>query len=161
MGGTAVEGLELVAERGVHDMFVTRTIKAPRARVFNAYTDAAAIANWWGPRRYTTIVDRLEPRAGGSWRFINRAGEDQEFGFHGVFHDVVQDSRIVWTFEFEGMPGHVSLETVSFEDAGDATTIRIHSVFESVADRDGALQSGMESGIAESFDRLEQLLASG
>jgi len=159
MGETAVKGLEVVAPPGVQEVTITRRINAPRERVFKAYTDAASITQWWGPRRYETIVDTLEARPGGSWRFINRQG-DQEFGFHGVFHDVVPSERITWTFEFEGVPGHVSLETVTFEDEGDSTNIRIHSVFETVADRDGMIESGMESGLAESMDRLQELLDS-
>jgi uncharacterized protein YndB with AHSA1/START domain len=160
MGGTAATGLDLSAPPGVQEITVTRVINAPRERVFKAYTSADAIPNWWGPRRYTTVVDKLEARAGGSWRFLNR-GEGEEYGFHGVFHDVVDGERIVWTFEFEGVPGHVSLETVTFEDQGGATAIRMHSVYQSVGDRDGMIASGMESGLAESLDRLEELVSSG
>ena len=105
MGDTAVAGLDVVAKPGVQEVTITRVIAAPRDRVFDAYIDAEVIRNWWGPRRYETIVDRLEARPGGSWRFRNRGADGQEFGFHGVFHDVVPTERIVWTFEFEGMPG--------------------------------------------------------
>lgn len=158
MTETAVNELRVVTEPGVQDVRITRRINAPRDRVFWAYTDAQAVTQWWGPRRYETIVDRLDARAGGSWRFTNRGADGQEFGFHGVFHDVVTPERITWTFEFEGWPGHVSLETVEFEADGDATNITIHSVFESVADRDAMIESGMEGGMKESMERLEELL---
>lgn len=158
MGETAVNGLHLVAEPNVQDLTIMRRINAPRDRVFAAYMDAKAISQWWGPRRYETIVDKLEARSGGSWRFINRQSDGEEYAFHGVFHDVAAPDRITWTFEFEGMPGHVSLETVTFEENAGATDIRIHSVFESVADRDGMIQSGMEGGLAESMERLEELV---
>ena len=160
MGETAVKALEVNAPPGVQDMTITRRINATRDRVFRAYTDPHAITQWWGPRRYETIVDTLEPRSGGSWRFANRDTNGEEYWFHGVYHDVVPAERITWTFEYEGIPGHVSLETVTFEDEGDSTNIRIHSVFESVADRDGMIQSGMESGLSESMERLQELLDS-
>ena len=159
MAQTALNGLRVVAEPGVQEVLITRRVKAPRARVFAAYTDAQAITQWWGPRRLETIVDNLDARSGGSWRFINRELGGAEYGFHGVFHDVVAPERITWTFEFEGMPGHVSLETVTFEDDGDSTLITMHSVFESVVDRDAMISSGMEGGLAESMERLEELLA--
>ena len=160
MTETALHGLRVVAEPGVQEVRITRRINAPRDRVFEAYTDPVAIAKWWGPRRFETIVERFEPRAGGSWRMINREAGGQDYSFHGVFHDVVAPERITWTFEFDGWPGHVSLETVSFAADGDATGITMHSVFESVADRDGMIDSGMEGGLAESMDRLEEYLSS-
>ncbi len=84
-----------------------------------------------------------------------------EYGFHGVFHDVVPGERIVWTFEYEGMPGHVLLETIVFADQGDGTTrMRSSSVFQSVEDRDGMLASGMESGMNDSLAELDKVLAS-
>ena len=86
------------------EIVITRMFDAPRELVFKAITDPTLIPRWWGPRRYETIVDKLEARTGGSWRFINRGQDGQEFGFHGVFHDVVPSERITWTFEFEGAP---------------------------------------------------------
>ena len=82
-----------------------------------------------------------------------------EHGFHGVFHDAVASERIVYTFEYEGIPGHVLLETITLEERDGRTHMTDSSVFQSVADRDGMLQSGMESGAAESMDRLEEYLA--
>jgi uncharacterized protein YndB with AHSA1/START domain len=126
--------------------------------VFEAYVKPELIERWWGPRRLSTVVERMEARPGGSWRFLNREPDGREYAFHGVYHDVVAPERIVNTFEYEGVPGHVSLETVTFEERDGATLVTVLSVFQSVADRDGMLGSGMEDGLAESFDRLAELL---
>src|SRR5690606_13620909 len=100
----------------------------------------------WGQRRSTTIVDKLDARPGGAWRFVERDGEGNEYGFHGEFREIVPPERITWTFEFEGMPGHVVTDTITFEDQGGKTLVKTTSLFASVEDRDGMLSSGMESG---------------
>jgi uncharacterized protein YndB with AHSA1/START domain len=153
--------LQVVANPGTQEIIITRSFDAPRELVFNAFTDPDAIRRWWGQRDSETIVDGLEARTGGRWRFVERDKDGNEYGFHGVFHEVTSPERIVWTFEFEGMPGHVLLETVTFEEQDGKTHMVDSSVFQSVTDRDGMLQSGMESGAAESFDRLDEYLAKG
>jgi uncharacterized protein YndB with AHSA1/START domain len=154
--------LTLTAEPGSHEIVMTRVIAAPRDRVFQAYTDPEMVAQWWGMEGITTIVDTLEARKGGSWRFIHRGPDGSEYAFNGVYHDVTAPERLVYTFEFEPMPGHVLLETVTFEEQPDGTTkITDASVFQSVADRDGMLNSGMEQGAAVTLDRLEALLKQG
>jgi len=102
----------------------------------------------------------MDVRPGGGWRFIQRDAAGNEFAFHGVYHEVVAPERIVGTFEFEGMPGHVALETSTLEDLGGRTRLTTISVFQTVEDRDGMAASGMELGASESMDRLEELLAS-
>jgi uncharacterized protein YndB with AHSA1/START domain len=150
---------KLTAEPGKQDITITYEFNAPAARVFKAMTDAKMIGQWWGPRVYTTEVDKLEPRAGGQWRFINRAADGGEHGFHGVFHLVDAPKRIVQTFEYEGAPGHVSLESMTLEEADGKTLVTAHSVFQSEADRAGMMQGdGMESGARETYERLEELL---
>ena len=114
----------------------------------------------WGQRYYTTPWDKKDVRHGGGWRFINREKEGNEAGFHGLYHDVVTSERLVFTFEYEGMPGHVLLETVTLESQNGKTLLTDQSVFQSLADRDGMLQSGMESGTKERMDRLDELVAS-
>jgi uncharacterized protein YndB with AHSA1/START domain len=153
--------LQVVANPGTQEIIITRSFDAPRELVFNAFTEPDAIRRWWGQRDNETVVDALEARAGGRWRFVQRDKDGNEFSFHGVFHEVTAPERIVWTFEFEGMPGHVLLETVTFEEQDGKTHMVDSSVFQSVTDRDGMLQSGMESGAAESFDRLDEYLAKG
>lgn len=135
-----------------------RVFDAPRDRVFKAYTDPKLIPLWWGPRRYTTVVDKMDVRPGGVWRYINRGADGTEFAFKGEYREIVRPERLVSTFEFEGMPGHIVVDTATFEEKGGKTRVTVVSRFESVEDRDGMLQSGMEEGAAESWDRLEELL---
>ncbi len=149
----------ITAEPGKQEVVMKRIYDAPRALVFRAYTDPALIPQWWGPRRYATIVDKLDARPGGLWRFLNRDDDGNEYTFHGVYHEVAAPERIVATFEFEGAPGHVSLETLTLEESGGRTTLTNRSVFQSVADRDAMLQEGMEEGASETMDRLAELLA--
>jgi uncharacterized protein YndB with AHSA1/START domain len=151
--------LKVVADPGTHEIVMTRSFDAPRELVFKAFTDPDAVRQWWGQRSTETIVDELEARAGGRWRFVERDGEGNEDAFHGVYHETVAPERIVNTFEYEGMPGHVLLETTTFEEQDGRTVVTSRSVFQSVADRDGMLQSGMEGGASESYDRLDEYLA--
>jgi uncharacterized protein YndB with AHSA1/START domain len=144
------------AEREIH---VERVFDAPRDRVFSAFTDPKLIPEWWGPRETTTIVDQMDVRAGGSWRFVMRQSDGSETGFRGTYREVTPPERIVQTFEWEGMPGHVSVETATFEDLGDRTKVTTTSIFHTPEERDGMLASGMERGLNESYARLDELLA--
>ncbi|HZU69686.1 MAG TPA: SRPBCC family protein [Ktedonobacteraceae bacterium] len=151
----------IAAEPGKQEITITREFDAPRELVFKAVTDPQLIPQWWGPRYLSTEVDRMDVRPGGQWRFINRDAEGHEYGFHGVYHEVLAPERIIDTFEFEGLPeaGHVTLETMKLEPLpGGRTRLTTQTVFQSVADRDGMLQSDMESGLKDSYDRLEELL---
>jgi uncharacterized protein YndB with AHSA1/START domain len=112
-----------------------------------------------GPRDLKIEMQEYDVRAGGSWAYIHRDPEGTPYGFSGVFHSVSPD-RIVQTFEFDGYPGHVSLESVAFEDLGGRTRLRVHAVYQTVEDRDGMVESGMETGLTEGFERLDELLAS-
>ena len=148
-----------IAEPGKHEIIMTRVFDAPRELVFKVMTDPQLIPQWWGPRNYTTIVDKMDVQAGGLWRYIQRDQQGNEFAFGGVYHSVTPPERVIDTFEFEGMPGHVILETMTLEaQAEDTTKLTVSSVFQSVADRDGMLSSGMEQGAQESYDRLDELL---
>lgn len=150
-----------VAEPGKQEVLVTREFDAPRDLVFRAFTDPSLYLKWLGPRGYSMKLEKFEPRSGGSWRYIHRNPQGAEFGFHGVYHEVLPPRRLIDTFEFEGLPegGHVSLETATFEELpGKRTRLMIHSVFLSVADRDGMVGSGMEEGLNESMERLTELL---
>jgi uncharacterized protein YndB with AHSA1/START domain len=140
------------------EITMTRVFDAPRELVFAAHTDAQHVQNWWGQRNSTTIVDVLDVRPGGAWRFVQRDPEGNEYGFRGEFREVVPPERLVYTFEFEGMPGHIVVDTITFEEHDGKTTILSTSLFESVEDRDGMLESGMESRATESWDRLAELL---
>jgi uncharacterized protein YndB with AHSA1/START domain len=143
-------------DREIH---VERLFDAPRDRVFAAFTDPKLIPEWWGPRDTTTVVDQMDVRPGGSWRFVVRNSDGSETGFRGTYREITPPERVVQTFEWEGMPGYVSVETATFEDLGDRTMVRTTSLFHTTEERDGMLESGMERGMNESFARLDELLA--
>ena len=140
------------------EISMTRVFDAPRELVYQAHTDPNHIAQWWGPRRLTTTIDTLDVRPGGAWRFVQRDQEGNEYAFRGEFREVVPPERLVFTFEFEGMPGHILQQTITFEEDNGKTTVSSTALFASAEDRDGMLESGMESGATESWDRLAELL---
>lgn len=151
----------ITAEPGKQEIFITREFDAPRELVFGAFTDPKLYAQWLGPSRFTMSLEKFEPRSGGVWRYTHKDKEGNSYGFHGVYHEVLPPERMIDTFEFEGLPekGHVSLETIRFEELPDKRSqITIQSIFQSVADRDGMLHSGMEEGLNESYQRLDNLL---
>jgi uncharacterized protein YndB with AHSA1/START domain len=143
-------------DREIH---IERMLDAPRDRVFAAFTDPELIPEWWGPRGTTTRVDQMDVKAGGSWRFAIRNSDGSETGFRGTYREVTPPERIVQTFEWEGMPGYVSVETAEFEDLGDRTKVTTTSIFHTTEERDGMLDSGMERGMNETYARLDELLA--
>lgn len=147
-----------IVEPGKQEVVITHIFDAPCDLVFKAYTDPNLLVQWWGPRYLTTRIDQMDVRKGGIWRFVQNDSNGNEFAFNGVYHAVWAPERIVDTFEFEGMPGHVLLETATFEDQDGKTLLTVKSVYQSVEDRDGMVQSGMEGGLTESMDRLEELL---
>ncbi|MBA3450010.1 MAG: SRPBCC family protein [Chloroflexia bacterium] len=140
------------------EIIMERVFDAPRELVFEAYTDPRHIPHWWGPRGMSTIVDSMDVRPGGSWRFVHRDQDDAEYGFHGEYREVVPPARLVSTFEFEGMPGHVLVDTATFEEVDGKTRLTVTSLFASGDDLDGMVASGMEAGAIESWDRLAELL---
>ncbi|MGZ3675938.1 MAG: SRPBCC family protein [Ktedonobacterales bacterium] len=150
---------QTTAEPGMPKILITREFAAPRELVYRAYTDPELLVQWLGPRRLTMAIDRFDVRDGGTWRYTHRDADGNVYGFHGVFHGMPSPDGIVQTFEFEGAPGHVSLESVNFEERDGKTLVRQDAVFQSVEDRDAAIESGMETGINEGMERLDELLA--
>ncbi len=150
--------LKVIAEPGKQEVVMSREFNAPRELIFKVFTDPTLVPKWWGPHGITTVVDQMEVRMGGIWRYVQRDEDGNEYAFHGVYHDITAPERLVYTFEFEGMPGHVVLETVTLTEQGGKTIMTDTSLFQSVDAREGMLQSGMEQGAAESWDRLEALL---
>lgn len=138
---------------------VERVFDAPRDRVFAAFTDPELIPQWWGPQGTTTVVDYMDARTGGRWRFVVRNSDGTEQGFLGAFREVTPPERVVYSFEWEGMPGYVSVDTTTFEDLGDETKVITSTIFHTPEERDGMLESGMERGLNESYVRLDELLA--
>ena len=152
---------KIIAEAGKQELFIVREFEAPRALVFKAFTDKDILVQWIGPREMSTRYEKFEPKDGGTYRFIQTLPDGMEFGFHGVCHEHTPAERIIQTFEFEGLPekGHVALETTKFEDLpNDRTRVTMQSVFQSVADRDGMVKSGMETGVVTSYERLDELV---
>jgi uncharacterized protein YndB with AHSA1/START domain len=150
---------QITAEPGIPQIVITRDFDAPRDLVFRAYTDPELLTQWWGLRDQTMVIDRYDVRDGGTWRFVSVDPEGNEYGFRGVFHGTPSPDVTVQTFEFEGMPGHVSLETLTLEEHDGRTLARTVSIFQSIEDRDGMIASGMERGVHETYERLDELLA--
>ena len=150
---------QITAEPGIPQIIITREFDAPRDLVFRAHAEPELLAQWLGPCDLTLAIDRWEARDGGTWRYVNTDAQGNKYGFHGVFHGDPSPQAIVQTFEFEGAPGHVALQTVTFTDRRGRTLVRTVSAFQSVQDRDAMVASGMERGTRDSGDRLDELLA--
>ena len=149
----------IIAEPGRQELFITREFDAPRELVFKAHTDPELYVQWLGPKGYEMTLETFEPVSGGKYRYIHKDKEGNEYGFHDTFHEMSPESMIQ-TFEFDGYPGHVSLDCMTLEELpGDRTKIMIQSIFQSVADRDGMIQNGIEKGVNEGYERLDDLLA--
>lgn len=162
---TITNQTQIVAEKGKQEVFIYREFDHPREMVFKAHADPELLIQWLGPDNRIVKIDRYDSRTGGSYRYFvcNQAGKEVA-AFNGVIHEVTFPERIMQTFEFEGLPerGHVSLDTMLFEELpGNRTKLIIHSVFRSIADKEGMMQSGVESGVNEGYVKLDKLLAAG
>ena len=148
-------------EPGKMEIIINHVADAPRELVFKAFTDPEIYTKWIGPRGMETYITKFESVDGGSWRYIQKDEDGNEFGFHGVNHEVKFPERIIGTFEFEGLPesGHVLLQTVKFTEQSGKTRISTQSVFQSLEDREGMVMTGMERGVRESYQRLDEILA--
>ena len=149
----------ITAEQGIPRITIEREFDAPPELLFRAWTDPELLVQWLGPRRLTMKVDRYELRDGGRWHFTHSGEDGAAHGFRGVFHGTPSVDGIVRTFEYEGAPGHISLEWLELERRGDKTLVRTNSVFQSVEDRDSMIESGMEEGVEDGMQRLDELLA--
>ncbi len=137
---------------------ITREFDAPPARVFRAHTDPDLVVQWLGPRGLEMRIDHYDCRTGGAYRYVH-SDANGEYAFHGSFHEVRAGERIVQTFTFEGMPDGVALEKLLFEDLGDGRTrLTSTSLCDSFADRDAMLASGMETGVVQGYERLDEVL---
>jgi len=136
-----------------------RTFDAPREAVFEAFIDPRAIPKWWGPRNQTTTVEKMDASVDGFWRFVCRDGAGREYAFHGVHKEIDPPELLSSTFNFEGIPGnHELMQTATFEDLGGKTKVTGTATYANVEDLDGMVASGMESGWAESWERLAELV---
>jgi len=147
----------IITTPGDREIRIERIFNAPRERVWQAMTDPKLVAQWWG-RGNKLVIERMEVERGGHWRFVEH-GPEGVHGFEGRYSEVVPPERVVQTFEWDGMPGHVALETATLEDLGDGRTKLVTtSLFHTTEDRDGMIQSGMEQGVNESYRALDRLL---
>ncbi len=137
---------------------IERIFNASRNRVWQAYTDPKLVAQWWG-RGNKLVIEKLELERGGHWRYVEHSDHGIH-GFEGRYREVTPSTRIVRTFEWDGMPGHVVIETVMLENLGDGRTkVVTTSLFHTTEERDGMLKSGMKSGVDQSYAVLDLLLA--
>ena len=150
---------EITADPKVPLVRITREFDAAPEKVFRAHTDPALVAQWLGPRRHEMRIEHYDCRTGGSYRYLH-VSDGNEYGFHGCFHEVRPSELIVQTFTFEGFPDGVALERVLFEDLGGGRTRLVAtSLVDSFEGRDAFVASGMEEGVRESYERLDELLA--
>ena len=137
---------------------IERIFNAPRARVWQAFTDPKMVAQWWG-RGHKLVIERMEVERGGHWRYVEHT-PDRPQGFEGRYREVTPPQRLVQTFEWDGMPGYVMIETTNFEDLGDGRTRVVTMLLaHTTEERDGMLNSGMEEGMNQSYAELDKLLA--
>ena len=137
---------------------IERVFDAPREKVWRAHTEPALVAQWWGRGNPLDVVT-FEPKQGGHWRFVEHS-DHGDHGFEGRFREVVPMTRLSYTFEWDGMPGHVIVETLDFKDTADGRTrLVIEASFHTKEDADGMLSSGMEEGMNESYEALDRVLA--
>ena len=161
MTSTTHHETQIVADPEVPLVRIIREFDAPPEKVFRAHTDPDLVAQLMGPRGLQNRIDVWDCRTGGSWRYVASQG-GEEYGFHGSFHEVRPDELIVQTFTFDGMPDGVALEKLVLEDLGNGRTrLTATSLCDSFADRDGMLSSGMDVGVNEGYEKLDDLLARG
>jgi uncharacterized protein YndB with AHSA1/START domain len=147
------------APAGLPVIEITREFEAAPELVFRAWTDPDLVVQWLGPRRVEMSIVDWDARTGGCYSYVHRTPDGAEHNFRGVFHTVSEPALIVQTFEYAAVPNEVSLEWVRFDDADGRTRVRQRAVFPSIETRDQAMSSGMESGIVESMERLDEMLA--
>jgi uncharacterized protein YndB with AHSA1/START domain len=158
MTTTARHETEIELDQKVPLVRITREFDAPREKVFRAHVDPELVVRWLGPRGLTTSIDSWDCRTGGSYRYVQRR-DDEEYGFRGTFHEIRADELVVQTFTFEGMPDGVALEKITFEDLGNGRTRLVAtSLIDSFEDRDAFVASGMEVGVIEGYERLDEIL---
>ncbi|MGY1652420.1 SRPBCC family protein [Geodermatophilus sp. SYSU D01119] len=156
---TSTRETRIAADPDVPLIRITREFDAPPAKVFRAHTDPDLVVQWLGPRGLEMRIDHYDCRTGGSYRYVH-SDANGEYAFHGSFHEVRPDERIVQTFTFEGVPDGVALEKLVLEDLGDGRTrLTSTSLCDSFADRDAMLASGMEVGVTQGYERLDEVLA--
>lgn len=137
---------------------MTRVFDAPRELVFDAHSSCEHVSHWWGPRNHEVVQCEIDFRPGGAWRIAHRGPDRETPVFFGEYLEIVRPERFVWTFGFEGMPGEPGPETYVFEEHDGKTTLTSTAEFDTIEQRDAVLETGMEEGAAETWDRLDEYL---
>jgi uncharacterized protein YndB with AHSA1/START domain len=151
---------QIVADPKLPTVRITREFDAPPDKVFRAWTDPDLVARWLGPRSVTTRIDNWDARTGGSYRYVAERDGEEIASFYGSFHEVRPNERLVQTFTWEGMPDGVSLDTMTFEDLGNGRTRVVGlSVVDSMEARNAMMASGMDVGVQEGYQKLDEFLA--
>ncbi|MBY6538551.1 SRPBCC family protein [Rhodococcus sp. BP-349] len=158
MTGTGDRTLHIHAPAGLPFIDVRREFDAPVCAVFRAHAEPELVARWLGPAGYEMAVEEYDFRSGGRYRYVHRDPGGAEYAFHGVFHTVRTNEFAVQTFEYEGFPDVVSIEFLTFVDLGDRCRLEGHSVYPTLEARDSMAASGMEKGMREGYERLDDLL---
>jgi uncharacterized protein YndB with AHSA1/START domain len=152
--------IKVIAEPGLPFVGTEREVDAPRDLVFRCFAEPELFSRWIGPKRLEMRIDEFDFRDGGRYRYVNIEPDGTEYGFHGVFHGTPTPDLMVQTFEFDGAPGHVSLDRMELVDLGDGRTLlRSHSVFQSVEARDAMATHGMTDGMEQGYQKLDALVA--
>ncbi|MFC3997478.1 SRPBCC family protein [Nocardiopsis sediminis] len=150
----------VTAPEGVPFIEITREFDAPVEAVFRAHTDPGLVKQWLGPHGYDMDIEAYDVRTGGRYRYVHSDGSGGSYAFNGVFHTVRPNETIIQTFEYEGVPDSVSIQTLTLEDLGGGRTrLTGHSTFPSMEARDGMISSNMEKGVTEGYERLDEVLA--
>ncbi|MEV0270436.1 MAG: SRPBCC family protein [Hamadaea sp.] len=145
-----------VTPRGDREIVMTRVFDAPRELVWAAFTDPEHLKHWWGRGNPMTI--EIDVRVGGRYRFVEHSPEGDE-AFRGEILELVPNEKVVQTFEWEGLPGHIATDTMVLTEQDGKTLVTTTSMFTSQEDRDGMIASGMETGARQSYEALEAYLA--
>jgi uncharacterized protein YndB with AHSA1/START domain len=159
VSSTSARETEITSDPDVPLVRITREFDAPPEKVFRAHTDPGLVVQWLGPRRLEMRIDHYDCRTGGSYRYVHTS-DGNEYGFHGCFHEVRPSELIVQTFTFEGEPDGVALERLVFTGLGDGRTrLTATSLVDSFEGRDAFVASGMEDGVRQGYERLDEMLA--
>jgi uncharacterized protein YndB with AHSA1/START domain len=153
----ATSGTAVVTLQGDTGILVTREFNAPRHLVYKAYTTPELVRRWWAGRRGQMTICEIDLRVGGSWRFVMTTGDGAEVAFHGTYREIVPDERLVHTEVYEAMPGNEAVNTLTFADADGRTTLTVAVDCGTQEVRDGMMASGMEVGMQECYDLIEQI----
>jgi uncharacterized protein YndB with AHSA1/START domain len=152
--------VSITAPEGLPFIDIEREFDAPVSAVFNAHRDPALVKQWLGPQGYEMEIERWDFVPQGGYRYVHTDAQGEAFAFNGTFHSVRENEFAIQTFEFEGFPDVVAIESIAFDDLGNGRTrLRIHSVYPTVEARDGMVASGMETGLREGYERLDGLVA--